>query len=42
MAAKIKGATKVVIPDAGHAANLHQPARFNQAVEAFLAKLPAA
>jgi pimeloyl-ACP methyl ester carboxylesterase len=42
MAAKIKGATKVVIPDAGHAANLHQPARFNQAVEAFLAALPAA
>jgi pimeloyl-ACP methyl ester carboxylesterase len=42
MAAKIKGATKVVIPDAGHAANLHQPARFNQAVEAFLATLPAA
>ncbi len=42
MAAKIKGATKVVIPDAGHAANLHQPARFNQAVETFLAKLPAA
>ncbi len=26
MAAKIKGATKVVVPDAGHAANLHQPA----------------
>jgi pimeloyl-ACP methyl ester carboxylesterase len=42
MAAKIKGATKVVVPDAGHAANLHQPARFNQAVEAFLAKLPPA
>jgi pimeloyl-ACP methyl ester carboxylesterase len=42
MATKIKGATKVVIPDAGHAANLHQPARFNQAVEAFLARLPAA
>jgi pimeloyl-ACP methyl ester carboxylesterase len=40
MAAKIPGATKVVIPDAGHAANLHQPALFNQAVEAFLAKLP--
>ena len=40
MAAKIKGATKAVIPDAGHAANLHQPALFNQAVEAFLAKLP--
>ena len=42
MAAKIKGATKAVIPDAGHASNLHQPAHFNQAVEAFLAKLPAA
>jgi pimeloyl-ACP methyl ester carboxylesterase len=42
MAAKIKGATKAVIPDAGHAANLHQPALFNQAVEAFLARLPAA
>jgi len=42
MAAKIKGSTKVVIPDAGHAANLHQPALFNQAVEAFLAKLPIA
>ena len=42
MAAKIKGSTKVVIPDAGHAANLHQPALFNQAVEAFLAKLPTA
>jgi pimeloyl-ACP methyl ester carboxylesterase len=41
MAAKIKGATKSVIPDAGHAANLHQPALFNQAVEAFLTKLPA-
>lgn len=42
MAAKIRGATKAVVPDAGHAANLHQPALFNQAVEAFLAKLPAA
>jgi pimeloyl-ACP methyl ester carboxylesterase len=42
MAAKIKGATKAVIPDAGHAANLHQPALFNQAAEAFLAKLPPA
>jgi pimeloyl-ACP methyl ester carboxylesterase len=42
MAAKIKQAIKVVIPDAGHAANLHQPVRFNQAVEAFLARLPAA
>jgi pimeloyl-ACP methyl ester carboxylesterase len=42
MAAKIKGAAKVVIREAGHAANLHQPALFNQAVEAFLAKLPSA
>jgi len=42
MAAKIKGATKAVIPGAGHAANLHQPALFNKAVEGFLAKLPAA
>jgi pimeloyl-ACP methyl ester carboxylesterase len=41
MAAKIKGSTKAVIFDAGHAANLHQPALFNQAVEAFLARLPA-
>ncbi|MDI1284572.1 MAG: alpha/beta fold hydrolase [Reyranella sp.] len=42
MAAKIKGATKAVVPDAGHASNLHQPTHFNQAVEAFLATLPAA
>ena len=42
MAAKIKGAMKAVVADAGHAANLHQPARFNQVVEAFLARLPAA
>lgn len=40
MAAKIPGAEKVMIPGAGHAANLHQPAAFNKAVEAFLAKLP--
>jgi len=36
MAKKIPGATKVVIADAGHAANLHQPAAFNRAIEAFL------
>ena len=35
----IPGATKVVIPDAGHASNLHQPAAFNHAVDAFLAGL---
>ena len=32
MARKIPGARKVVIEDAGHAANLHQPAAFNRAV----------
>lgn len=39
MAAKIPGAKKVVIPDAGHAANLHQPEAFNRAMEGFLAEL---
>ena len=39
MAAKITGSTKVVIPDAGHAANIDQPAAFNAAVLAFLATL---
>jgi pimeloyl-ACP methyl ester carboxylesterase len=42
MAAKISGARKVIIPDAGHAANLHQPAAFNRAMDAFLAGLPRA
>ncbi|HKU97508.1 MAG TPA: alpha/beta fold hydrolase, partial [Vineibacter sp.] len=36
MAKKIPGARKVVIPAAGHAANLHQPQAFNQAVTDFL------
>jgi pimeloyl-ACP methyl ester carboxylesterase len=36
MAAKIPNATKLVIPDAGHAANLEQPSAFNQAVRSFL------
>lgn len=39
MAAKIPGATKVVIPDAGHASNIDQPAAFNTAVLGFLADL---
>lgn len=39
MAAKIPAATKAVIPDAGHAANLHQPAAFNRAMEGFLGDL---
>jgi pimeloyl-ACP methyl ester carboxylesterase len=42
MARKIPGATRVTIPDAGHASNLHQPDAFNRAVEDFLAGLPAA
>ena len=40
MAAKIPNATKIIIPQAGHAANLHQPAAFNHAVITFLAGLP--
>jgi pimeloyl-ACP methyl ester carboxylesterase len=39
MAKKIPGAKKVVIPDAGHAANIDQPAAFNAAVEEFMASL---
>jgi pimeloyl-ACP methyl ester carboxylesterase len=41
MANKIPNATRVVIDDAGHAANIHQPSAFNEAVAAFLAGLPA-
>jgi pimeloyl-ACP methyl ester carboxylesterase len=37
MAAKIPGAKKVVIPDAGHSANIDQPAAFNAALMDFLA-----
>ena len=39
MSAKIPGATRVTIPDAGHAANIDQPAAFNGAVAEFLATL---
>jgi pimeloyl-ACP methyl ester carboxylesterase len=39
MAAKIPGARKVVIPDAGHAVNIDQPQAFIDAVEPFLASL---
>lgn len=38
MAAKIDGAVKVVIPDAGHASNIDQPDLFNRAVRDFLAE----
>ncbi|MCG8694984.1 MAG: alpha/beta fold hydrolase [Minwuiales bacterium] len=41
MAGKIPQSTHVVIPDAGHAANLDQPAAFNRAVDAFLGGLAA-
>ncbi len=40
MAAKIPGAKKVVIPQAGHAANIDQPDAFNRAVLEFLESLP--
>jgi pimeloyl-ACP methyl ester carboxylesterase len=36
MAGKIPGATKVIIADAGHAANIDQPTAFNEAVLSFL------
>lgn len=36
MATKIRGAAKVVIPGAGHAANIDQPEAFNAAVLTFL------
>jgi pimeloyl-ACP methyl ester carboxylesterase len=39
MASRIPGATKVVLPGAGHAANIDQPEAFNQAVEDFLASV---
>jgi pimeloyl-ACP methyl ester carboxylesterase len=39
MAGKIPNARKVVIAEAGHAANLHQPAGFNATVDEFLATL---
>jgi len=40
MAAKIPGAQKAVIPNAGHAANIDNPDAFNTAVVKFLDKLP--
>jgi pimeloyl-ACP methyl ester carboxylesterase len=36
MAGKLPNATKVVIDDAGHGANIHQPDAFNKAVRDFL------
>jgi pimeloyl-ACP methyl ester carboxylesterase len=39
MAAKIPGADKAVIPNAGHAANIDNPAAFNAAIETFLSKV---
>ena len=38
MAAKIPGAVKAVIPDAGHAANIDQPEAFNSTVLTFLSR----
>jgi pimeloyl-ACP methyl ester carboxylesterase len=42
MAAKIPGATLAVLGNAGHAANIDQPAAFNAAVLDFLGTLPSA
>lgn len=39
MADKIPGAEQIVIPNAGHAVNFHQPERFNEVVGAFLARI---
>jgi len=39
MAAKIPGATRVVIDGAGHASNIDRPREFNAAVTQFLARL---
>jgi pimeloyl-ACP methyl ester carboxylesterase len=39
MAAAIPGATLVIVPKAGHLANLEQPDAFNNALSAFLTKL---
>lgn len=39
MASRIPGATKAVIPDAGHAANIDQPQAFDEALLEFLTKL---
>ena len=39
MAAKIPGAVKIVIPNAGHAANIDQPEAFNRAVAEFLERI---
>ena len=39
MAAKMKGATLVIVPKAGHLANLEQPDVFNRALTTFVAKL---
>lgn len=39
MARKIPGATHVVLPGAGHAANIDQPESFNEAVRGFLSQV---
>jgi pimeloyl-ACP methyl ester carboxylesterase len=39
MAAKIPGATKLVLPGAGHASNIDKPREFNEAVAGFLGTL---
>lgn len=40
MAAKVPNSAKVIIPEAGHAANIDQPQVFIDAVRGFLRSLP--
>ena len=39
MAKKIPDAKHVIVPNAGHAVNFHQPAHFNECVESFLERI---
>lgn len=39
MTKKIPGCQKVVIPNAGHAVNIDQPGKFNEAVLGFLSSI---
>lgn len=42
MAARLPDARTAIVPEAGHAAHLEQPAAFDRVVAAFLSRLPAA
>jgi pimeloyl-ACP methyl ester carboxylesterase len=40
LASNVPGAVHMVIPGAGHAANIEEPEAFNEAVTGFLAGIP--